>query len=67
MTLCIQCALKALLAGEPVPTFTESPEAHQSRVHQDAHATMLERLQLERELWARMRETPMQPTNKGGK
>lgn len=67
MTLCIQCALKALLAGEPVPTFTESPADHQQRLHHDATATMLERLQLERDLWARMRETPIQPTNKGGK
>ena len=32
-TICTQCGLRALLAGEPAPTFDESPEAHQARVH----------------------------------
>ena len=32
-TICTQCGLRALLAGEPAPTFDESSEAHQARVH----------------------------------
>ena len=32
-TICAQCGLRALLGGEPAPTFDESSEAHQARVH----------------------------------
>jgi len=42
-TLCIQCALRAQVAGTPMPSFDETPEAHLARVHPDPVATATER------------------------
>jgi len=53
-TLCIQCALRAMLAGAPAPSFDESPEAHQARAHPDLAATQRERAQLEAALSAKL-------------
>jgi hypothetical protein len=53
MTVCIQCAMRALLLGEPSPVFNETPEAHQQRAHPDLAATLRERQMLEAELRAR--------------
>ena len=54
--LCIQCAMRALLKGEPTPMFDETPEEHQRRVHPDPFATRLERLELERQLTEKLKE-----------
>lgn len=39
--------MAAMLKGDPPPTFSESPEEHQRRVHPDLRATQDERRQLE--------------------
>jgi len=49
-TMCIQCAMRAMLIDEPSPTFDETPEEHQRRVHPDLTATQIERRELERQL-----------------
>lgn len=49
VTVCAQCALKAMLKGEPPPSFHEEPEAHMARVHPDPVATRAERDELERQ------------------
>ena len=49
-TMCIQCAMRAMLNDEPSPTFDETPEQHQRRVHPDLTATQIERRELERQL-----------------
>ncbi len=49
-TMCIQCAMRALLEDKPSPTFDETPEEHQLRVHPDLAATRLERQDLENKL-----------------
>jgi hypothetical protein len=50
---CLQCAMKAMLAGEPPPMFDESPKEHLKRVHPDPYATYRERQMLEAELFKR--------------
>lgn len=47
MTACIQCSLRAMVAGEPAPYFDETPEEHMARVHPDLDATQRERRELE--------------------
>jgi hypothetical protein len=54
-TMCIQCSMKAILAGEPAPVFEEEPAAHQRRLHPDLEATRAERRELERQLEAAIR------------
>lgn len=49
-TICLQCAMKALLADELPPLFAEDPEEHMLLVHPDPVATQLERRDLERRL-----------------
>jgi hypothetical protein len=46
-TVCIQCAMRALVRGDPPPVFDEEPAAHQQRVHPDLRATARERRALE--------------------
>lgn len=53
MTICIQCAMRAMVAGDPAPSFEETPEAHLARVHPDPSATYRERQMLEAELYRR--------------
>ncbi len=53
-TACIQCAMKAILAGEQPPVFDETPEEHARRVHPDPIATRDERRELERQLKDRL-------------
>jgi hypothetical protein len=57
-TVCIQCSMRAMLAGEPAPSFDESPEAHLARVHPDPIATARERADLERQLAEHLRPPP---------
>jgi hypothetical protein len=52
MTVCIQCAMRAMVAGQPAPTFDETPEAHAARVHPDPLTTQRERQQLEAQIAA---------------
>jgi len=49
-TVCIQCALAALVDHKPPPIFKETPEAHMKRVHPDLEAARRERLVLEERL-----------------
>ena len=58
-TVCIQCAMKALLAGTPVPAFDESPEEHQRIHHPDPVETMMERRELEAKLSERIKKGDM--------
>ena len=57
-TMCIQCAMRAMLNGEAPPTFDETPEQHQRRVHPDLAATQVERREMERQLasWPRTKQ-----------
>ena len=55
-TMCIQCSMRALLHDEPVPTFNETPEQHQRRVHPDLIATQIERQKLEQQLAQKFKE-----------
>jgi hypothetical protein len=57
-TVCIQCALKALVAGEPAPIFDEAPDVHAARVHPDLRATATERIALLAALEAARRAGP---------
>ena len=47
-TLCIHCALRALVEGEVPGAVEDTPEAHLARVHPDPEATRRERADLER-------------------
>jgi hypothetical protein len=42
--------MRAVLNDEPPPSFDETPEEHQRRVHPDLAATRLERRELDRQL-----------------
>lgn len=53
-TVCISCAIRALLHDEPSPVFDETPEAHQRRVHPNLQETLRERRDLERALQAKL-------------
>lgn len=55
-TLCIQCALRALLNDRAPEVFDEEPEEHQRRVHPDPEGTQRERRELERELTKKLRK-----------
>lgn len=44
--VCIQCALKALVEGQPPPRFNETPDAHLARVHPNARLSIEERQEL---------------------
>lgn len=45
-TMCIQCAMRAILNDEAPPVFDETPEQHQRRVHPDLAATQAERREI---------------------
>lgn len=51
--ICIQCAMRALLDGNPVPQFEDDPVAHMREYHPDPVATQRERDRMEHELHAR--------------
>jgi hypothetical protein len=53
MLACLQCAMKAVLAGDEPPFFDETPEAHMERCHPDPYATYRERQMLEQQLYER--------------
>lgn len=48
--VCVQCALKAIVAGEAPPLFFEPIEEHMRKHHPDPEATARERRELERKL-----------------
>jgi hypothetical protein len=50
MMICIQCAMRAMLNGEPSPSFDETPTQHLRRLHPDPVATEIERREMERQL-----------------
>jgi len=54
--ICIQCAMKALLAGETPPTFDETELEHMLKHHPDPAFTKAERLELEKKLYLAMEE-----------
>lgn len=49
-TLCVQCAMRAILEDRKPPVFEETPEEHARRVHPDQEETQHEREELERRL-----------------
>lgn len=49
-TMCVQCAMRALLNDEPPTLFDQEPEAHRRQFHPDPVATQIEREELERQL-----------------
>lgn len=49
-TLCIQCAMRAILEDRQPPVFEETPEEHRARVHPNLEDTRHEREELERRL-----------------
>lgn len=57
-TMCIQCAMRALIDQVAPPVFDETPEAHQQRVHPDLAVTLRERAEMERALAARLNGRP---------
>lgn len=67
-TMCIQCAMRAMLDGVASPVFEEEPVDHMLRVHPDRVATQRERDEMERELAARIAAgwTPGQLWPRGG-
>lgn len=48
-TLCIECTLRAIIAGTTPPVFNESPQDHMRRAHPDGGAQGTDRAQLETE------------------
>ena len=50
MILCVQCAMRATLAGEPTPQFDQTIEEHMRQYHPDLNATAVERRELEQKL-----------------
>ena len=55
-TVCIQCAMEAMVRDEAYTPTNEEPEAHRARVHPDLFVTRMRRLQLEQILAARLAE-----------
>ena len=52
MTVCILCAMRALVKGEPPPTFEEAPQAHAARLHPDPVAAAREKQTLMQQIEA---------------
>jgi len=46
-TMCIQCAMRAMLKDQPSPVFDEEPADHQRLFHADLAETQRERRELE--------------------
>jgi hypothetical protein len=60
MLVCIQCAMRAILDGNPPPRFeNEDPIAHMREFHPDPVATQREREEMERELHKRFENAGM--------
>ena len=55
MIMCIQCAMEALVKGEPYVPTSENETAHMQRVHPDLAATKARRIELEQILAERVR------------
>ena len=55
-TVCIQCAMRAMLDNKTVPVFEETEIEHMNRVHSDPVATKAERLELEKRLAEKMKD-----------
>jgi hypothetical protein len=52
--VCIQCAMKALLADKVAPTFDETAEEHMRKHHPDPASTQAERVELEERLMSHL-------------
>lgn len=52
--VCIQCSMRAMVKGEPPPSFEETVEAHMARLHPDPVATLRERQEMEKAMWERL-------------
>jgi hypothetical protein len=63
VTVCLHCAMRALLVGEPVPHFPETPAEHTARVHPDLDAARVERLEMEHELCRRFEKAEQAGNN----
>lgn len=48
--VCLQCSLRAMLDGQPNPSFDETPEDHMARCHADREVCQRERETMEAEL-----------------
>ena len=57
MIVCVQCAMKAMVEGKPSPTFDETWDVHMQHFHPDPIATQQERMDLERLLAEKLKET----------
>jgi hypothetical protein len=57
VTICLQCAMKALLDGKPQQVFDETVEAHMRRAHPDPLGAKRERRWLERRLREKLKHT----------
>ena len=55
MTICLQCAMEAMLLGERYQPTDESPEVHAARVHPDLAVTKARRKELELALAEKLR------------
>lgn len=53
--VCIQCAMKAMLAGTPPPVFEQPNDEHMAMYHPDPLATQAERTELERALTEKLK------------
>ena len=49
-TMCVLCAMRALLADAQPPVFDETPERHMSRAHPDPAVAQAERDEVQRRL-----------------
>lgn len=55
-TMCVQCAMRAMLEGVTLPVFDESPEEHRARMHPDPVATDVERRELIEQLTKKLNQ-----------
>lgn len=69
-TVCMQCAMKALVNGGipgmgAASTFDETPEEHMARVHPDIEQTLRERMKLEIAVMQLLDEDPWEQGTMG--
>lgn len=62
--LCVQCALRALVEGQPTPLFEEDNLTHMRLFHPDPQETEREREELEKQL-SRLLRTGFDSREKG--
>lgn len=57
MIFCVQCTMRAVMAGVTPPYFDQTIEEHMSEYHPDLEATAKERKHMEEVLRERMKES----------